>query len=109
MRIGRSAGSPFDDLVERQLRLFAEDEAELLEEAVGAEDAWVRSGRESAEESYGDYQLVVDAIADGLLTLRESYAQTLDGETADAYRQAFAAAVARRYRRYASVVADLEP
>jgi hypothetical protein len=50
----------------------------------------------------------VDAIADRLLDLRESYAATLDSETADAYRAAFAAGAARRFRRYASLVADLE-
>ena len=69
----------------------------------------MRAGRESAEESYGDYQLVVDAIADALLSLRDAYAQTLAADVADDYRHAFWTAVAKQYRRYASVVADLEP
>lgn len=69
----------------------------------------MRTGRESAEESYGDYQLVLDAIADALLSLRDTYAQTLAADTAHDYRHAFGAAVAKQYRRYASVVADLEP
>ena len=99
----------FDELVARQLTLFVEDEADLLQEAVEAEEAWVRSGRDTAEEAYGDYQLVVDAIADRLLDVRESYAATLDEDNADAYRRAFAAGAARRFRRYASLVADLEP
>ena len=107
MRLRRR--SPFDELVERQLALFAEDERELLDEATEAEAAWVRSDRETAEEAYGDYQLVVDAVADGLLDLREAYAATLPPDTADAYRRAFAAGAARRFRRYASLVADLEP
>ena len=100
---------PLDDLVERQLVLFAEDEAELLREAVAAEAAWNEAGRDTAEEAYGDYQLVVDAIADRLLDVREGYAATLDAETADAYRRAFAVGASRRFRRYASLVADLEP
>jgi hypothetical protein len=101
---------PFDELVERQLALFAEDEADLLREAVDAEAVWVRAGREDAEEAYGDYQLVVDAIADRLLDLREAYAATLpDDPVADAYRRSFAAGASRRFRRYASLVADLEP
>jgi hypothetical protein len=100
--------SPFDELVERQLALFAEDERELLDEATGAEAAWVRSDRETSEEAYGDYQLVVDAVADRLLDLREAYAATLPPDTADAYRRAFAEGAARRFRRYASLVADLE-
>jgi hypothetical protein len=100
---------PLHDLVERQLALFAGDEADLLREADEAEAAWNAAGRDTAEEAYGDYQLVVDAIADRLLDLRETYAATLDGGTADEYRRAFASAAARRFRRYASLVADLEP
>jgi len=46
-----------------------------------------------------------DAI---LLDLREAYAATLDSATADAYRASFATGAARRFRRYASLVADLE-
>jgi hypothetical protein len=99
---------PFDELVEHQLSLFAEDDAELLQEAEDAEAAWNAAGRETAEEAYGDYQLVVDAIADRLLDLREAYAATLDSAAADAYRAAFATGAARRFRRYASLVADLE-
>ena len=100
---------PFDELVERQLALFAEDEADDLAEAVEAEAAWVRAGREEAEEAYGDFQLVVDAIADRLLEVRETYAATLDEERAGPYRRAFHREVARRFRRYPSLVADLEP
>ena len=106
MRLRRPG--PFDDLVERQLDLFAQDDEELLQEADEAEAAWNAAGRDNAEEAYGDYQLVVDAIADRLLDLREAYAAALDADTADAYRSAFAAAAARRFRRYASLVADLE-
>ena len=62
----------FDELVARQLELFADDEAALLEEAAEAEEAWIRAGRDEAEESYGDFQLVVDAIADRLLEIREA-------------------------------------
>ena len=77
MRFGRRGR--FHDLVERQLDLFADDDAELLAEAVEAEDAWNAAAAYEAEEAYGDYQLVVDAIADRLLDIRESYAGTLDG------------------------------
>jgi hypothetical protein len=99
---------PFDELVERQLSLFAEDDAEILQEAEEAEAAWNAAGRETAEEAYGDYQLVVDAIADRLLDLREAYAATLDAATSETYRAAFATGASRRFRRYASLVADLE-
>ena len=105
MRLRRG---PFDELVERQLSLFASDEAALLAEASDAEAAWVASGREDAEEAYGDFQLVVDAIADRLLELRDGYAQTLAEEKADEYRRAFTAGVKRRFGRYPSVVSDVE-
>ena len=42
----------FDDLVRRQLDAFAEDEAELLEEAREAERAYDAAEREDAEEAY---------------------------------------------------------
>ena len=100
---------PFDELVDRQLALFAADESALLEEADEAEAAWVGSGREEAEEAYGDYQLVVAAIADRLLDVRETYAATLAEHNADAYRRAFGSAVRRRFGRYASLVSDVEP
>jgi hypothetical protein len=100
---------PFEELVERQLALFAEDEGELLREAAEAEEAWNQSGRDTAEEAYGDYQLVVDAIADRLLDVREAYAGTLGDDVVDTYRRSFAAGASRRFRRYASLVADLEP
>ena len=55
----------------------------------------MRAGRDEAEEAYGDYQLVVDAIADRLLDVREAYAATLDDDAADAYRRAFASGAAQ--------------
>jgi hypothetical protein len=106
VRLRRGA---FYDVVERQLALFASDESALLAEADEAEEAWIRTGREDAEEAYGDYQLVVDAISDGLLELREAYATTLAEDKVDAYRRSFAAGVRRRFGRYRSVVSDVEP
>lgn len=99
----------FAELVARQLELFTADEAELLGEADVALEAWRDSSRDDAEEAYGDYQLVVDAIADRLLEVRESYAATLAEDTDTAYREAFAREAARRFRRHASIVADLAP
>lgn len=98
----------FDELVARQLDLVAVDEAELLAEADEAERAWARADRETAEEAYGDYQLVVDAIADVLLDVRETYAHGLDHDTADAYRAAFNREATRRFRRYATLLSDLD-
>jgi hypothetical protein len=99
---------PFDDVVGRQLDLFAGDEADLLIEATEAEEAWNRAGRDAAEDAYGDYQLVVDAIAERLLEIREAYASTLDETLVDTYRATFRAGTRRLYKRYASLVADLD-
>jgi hypothetical protein len=96
----------FGDLVRTQLDLFASDEESLLEEASGADAAWTNADADQSEELYGDYQLVVDTIADHLYELRETYASTLDGPAADEYRSAFNRAAAKRFRRYASFLED---
>jgi len=98
----------FRELVERQLDLFAADDADLLEEAVEAEAAYGAAPKEEAEDAYGDYQLVVDAIADRLLDIRESYAATLDEDAAAEYSAAFTRSATRRYRRYATLLAGLD-
>jgi hypothetical protein len=94
--------SRFNDLVQRQLELFATDEASLLEEADQADAAWSSAERDETEELYGDYQLVVDAIGEGLYEVREAYAATLEEAAAAEYRAAFDAAAAKRFRRFAS-------
>lgn len=92
--------SRFQELVERQLDLFA-SETELLDEAAAANTAWTRAGTEDSEELYGDYQLVVDAIGEALYDIRETYAATLV-DTADEYRAAFDKAARKRFGRLVS-------
>lgn len=106
MRLGRRGR--FHDLVRRQLDLFAVDEADLLAEAAEAEAAWNAASTEDAEEAYGDYQLVVDAIADQLLDIRETYARALDAPSAAEYTAEFTRGATSRFRRYATLLADLE-
>jgi hypothetical protein len=96
----------FRDVVDRQLDLFASDEAELLQEAEEADAAWTRADRDESEELYGDYQLVVDAVGERLYDIREAYAATLDEQTATEYRDTFAAAALKRFRRYASFLEE---
>ena len=98
----------FDDLAKRQLDLFELDDAELLEEAAEAEETWNRVSRDEAEQAYGDYQLVVDAIADRLLDIRETYARTLEEDVAAEYVAAFNRAATKRFRRYATLLSDLD-
>lgn len=106
MRFGRR--SRFHDLVERQLDLFATDDADLLAEAAEAEAAWNSSAADGAEEAYGDYQLVVDAIADRLLDIRETYASALDEDVSSEYTAEFTSQATQRFRRYATLLADLD-
>ena len=100
MRIRRDR---FGDLVRRQLDLFAEDEAELLREADAAERAYDAAEREDAEEAYGDYQLVLEAIADRLGELRDAYSRTLPNDAIDAYERSFERAARKRYPKLPSV------
>ncbi len=98
----------FADLVDRQLDLFALDDADLLREAAEAEALWNASGADTAEESYGDYQLVVDAIGDRLLDIRESYSGSLDEEASAEYAAEFTRVAKRRFHRYATLLEDLD-
>jgi hypothetical protein len=98
--------SRFRDVVDRQLELFAEDEEELLTEAEAADTAWSEAGADETEELYGDYQLVVDAIADRLHDVRESFAATLADDVADEYRAEFTRAAGKRFPRFASFLED---
>jgi hypothetical protein len=96
----------FDELVEHQLDLFAADETDLFDEARQAEQTWNRAERDDAEEAYGDLQLVLDAIGDRLLDMREAYAGTLDKAAADEYRAAFARAARKRFGHAATILAE---
>ena len=96
----------FHELVERQLDLFTDDEAQLLDEAREADSAWTNAGADDSEELYGDYQLVVDAIAERLHDIRETYAASLDGRAADDYRATFNRAAGKRLRRFSGLLED---
>ena len=99
--------SRFGDLVERQLDLFAA-ETDLLDEAADADAAWTNAGPDESEELYGDYQLVVDAIGERLHDIRETYAATLEDDTADEYRAAFDRVARKRFGRSAAFL-EREP
>lgn len=89
----------FADVVRRQLDLFAADRAALLRGADEAERAYDAAAADEAEERYGDFQLVLETIADELAELRSAYAATLDAAAAEEYERAFARAVRRRFPR----------
>ena len=87
----------FADVVSRQLDVFAEDEARLIEECRERELAYGRTGRDDAEEAYGDYMDAIDAAVDALTEMRDRFATTLQEAAAEDYVDEFNRAVRRRW------------
>lgn len=90
----------FQEVAERQLALFREDQAELLaevEEALGAYDS---AGRDEAEERYGEFVDLLDTGREVLIDMRDAFAESLDDEAADEYRLVFDDLVRRRFPRF---------
>ena len=94
MRFGRD---PFRDVISRQLDLFVEDEADLLEECRDKHRLYERAGREEREEAYGDWSDVVETATEALADMRDRFARTLDEDTAVTYEDSFNRAVRKRW------------
>src|SRR3954469_7569135 len=94
----------FSDLVDRQLDLFARDHRDEMRQLTAALDAQRDAPTDEHAEAFGDYQDRVDWAAQDLLALRDTYARTLDPETAAAYQKAFARGVRKRFPALASAV-----
>jgi hypothetical protein len=94
----------FADLVDRQLDLFARDHRDEMRQLTAALDAHRDASTDEHAEAFGDYQDRVDWAAQDLLALRDTYARTLDPETAAAYDKAFARGVRRRFPALAAAV-----
>jgi hypothetical protein len=91
----------FSDVIGRQLDLFTRENRGLIEDCVAAERAYDRADRDEAEERYGDYVDLVETGTEILADIRDSYAQTLDDDTAEEYEAAFNRAVVKRLPRFA--------
>ena len=92
-RRGRFAG-----VIARQLDVFAQDEAQgLLEEVREAKLHYDQADRDEAEESYGDYVDVVEAVTEALADMRDTYARTLDEGSHEEYEAEFNRAVKKRW------------
>jgi hypothetical protein len=94
MRLRRD---PFRDVISRQLDLFVEDEADLLEEAREKSRAYERADREDREEAYGDWVDVVEAATEALADMRDRFARTLDEDAAETYEDSFNRTVRKRW------------
>jgi hypothetical protein len=96
----------FADLIERQLAFFEEEHAALLLDVRTAETAYDRADRDEAEERYGDYMDLVETGTESLAEIRDTYASTLDEETAEDYGLAFNQAVMNRFPRFGLEIED---
>ncbi len=90
----------FVELVERQLELFAAENADLVRDCEAALEAYNAAPRDEAEERYGEYVDLVDATRDALLEYRDGYSRTLDADAAAEYEEAFNGLVRKRLPRF---------
>ena len=97
----------FGDLIGRQLDLFERENADLIADCEAAERAYDQAERDEAEERYGDYLDLVETGTELLAGLRDSFASTLDEETAEEYEAEFNHAVLRRLPRFALEIENL--
>jgi hypothetical protein len=87
----------FDELIERQLDIFAVEHADDLREIAEARLRWRRSDVENAEEAFGDEQDRVEWAAEELEKMADAYALTLDDDAAVAYRTALLMRLRKRF------------
>jgi hypothetical protein len=87
----------FHDVIARQLDLFVEDEADLLEECRDRFRIYHHADREEREETYGDWVDVVEAATEALAGRRDRFAGTLDEDAAETYEGSFNRAVRKRW------------
>jgi hypothetical protein len=94
MRLRRD---PFGDVIARQLDVFVEDAADLLEECRDRFRSYERAPREEAEETYGDFVDAVETATEALADMRDRFGRTLDGDAAAMYEDSFNRAVRQRW------------
>jgi oligoendopeptidase F len=88
---------PFRDVISRQLDLFVEDEADLLEECREKFSLYQHADREDREEAYGDFSDAVETATEALADMRDRFARTLDDDAAKTYEDSFNRAVRKRW------------
>jgi oligoendopeptidase F len=94
MRLRRN---PFHDVIARQLDLFVEDEADLLEECRDRFSTYHHADREDREEAYGDWADVLETATETLSDMRDRFARTLAEDAAETYEESFNRAVRKRW------------
>ena len=97
----------FAELVDRQLDLFVEEDAEFLARLDAAERDYDRADRENAEEAFGRFQELVEFGTETLAEMRDAYAGTLDDDAAAEYVAEFNRAVIDRLPRFGLEIEDV--
>jgi uncharacterized protein YukE len=88
---------PFHEVVARQLDLFVEDRAQLLEECRDAFRSYERAARGDAEDAYGEFVAAVETATEALADMRDRFGRTLDRDAAELYEDSFNRAVRKRW------------
>jgi hypothetical protein len=96
----------FSELIDRQLDLFEQEDADFLARVDEAERNYDRADREEAEEVFGRFQELVEFGTETLAEMRDAFARTLDEDAADEYVAEFNGAVHRRLPRFALEIDD---
>lgn len=92
--------SRFKDAIERQLRVFVEDNAAFLAEVEEADRLQRKAQADEAEARYETYADLVETGTEILAELRDAFASTLDDETREEYEAEFNRAVVKRLPRF---------
>ena len=94
MRLRRD---PFRDVITRQLDLFVEDEADLLEDCRDRYRLYEHADREDREEAYGDFVDAVETATEVLADMRDRFSRTLGEDAAEVYEDTFNRTVRKRW------------
>ncbi len=91
----------FGEVIRRQLDLFVQDHADVLNEVSMRLERYNAADRDEAEELYGDYVDAVETGTELLADIRDHYATRLSDEDSERYEREFTRAVAKRLPEYA--------
>jgi predicted TPR repeat methyltransferase len=90
----------FVDLIERQLDMFQSEHAGLIGDTEAALQAYNSAPRHEAEERYGDFLDLAETGTEALTDIRDAYAETLEPDSAEEYRELFNSLVRKHLPRF---------
>lgn len=96
----------FDEVIDRQLLIFEQDQRALIEDAETALQKYNQAGRDEAEARYEEFLDLVESATEELAALRDNFSAAMDETAAEAYEAEFNRAVAKRLPRFALEIED---